>query len=317
MGLSLEAFGQHLRDAVAAAQLREQIAGPQPWHGFWRHRPAENFPPRAIRAPDDFQGGEHLSIACTQTELSAKAQKALVQSWCECLPTLTGVRYVWFQSRTPQALFEAACQMPALEGLYVKWSGIQSLTPLAGNQDLRYLYLGSSPGIPSLEPLTGLSQLRWLQLDNLKLITDLEPLSALRELEGLGFVGAEGKRHMVPTLAPLRELTQLRWLHLGALHVADGSLRPLANLTNLRWLGTGNYFSVDEFAWLAEALPNTTSDWLSAFSDLGQHGIRCPRCKVEGLLLLAGKGRGSICPVCDQAKLADQLARFRPRDVQS
>uniref|UniRef100_Q47H20 Leucine-rich repeat domain-containing protein n=1 Tax=Dechloromonas aromatica (strain RCB) TaxID=159087 RepID=Q47H20_DECAR len=312
MSLSMDEFRKQLQEAVLAAQEQARRAGPQPWHGFWHHRPDENFPPRSVRRPEDYTGGENLAIACTQTELPAKAQKALVHSWCEFLPTLNGVRYLWFQSRTPQELFDAACHIPSLEGLYVKWSGITSLTALPALGGLQALHLGSSPGVTNIDVLGEMHSLRWLELDNLKAITDLSPLASLTDLEGLGFSGAEGKRQTLATLAPLANLTRLRWLHLGAIHVADGSLHPLGKLKALRWIGLGNFFDVSEFAWLAAALPEVTSDWTKPYLDLSHLGIRCKKCRTHAMVMLSGKGRGTICPECDSAKLQKQLAAFLP-----
>lgn len=312
MSLTLDEFRKQLQEALLAAQEQARRAGPQPWHGFWYHRPDEDFPPRSVRRPEDYTGGEHLAIACTQTDLPAKAQKALVQSWCEFLPTLNGVRYLWFQSRTPQELFDAACRIPSLEGLYVKWGGVTSLAALPALERLQALHLGSSPGVTNIDVLGEMSSLRWLELDNLKTITDLSPLATLTALEGLGFSGAEGKRQTLDTLAPLAALTRLRWLHLGAIHVADGSLRPLGKLKALRWIGLGNFFDVSEFAWLAAALPDVTSDWTKPCLDLSHLGIRCKKCRKHAMVMLSGKGRGTICPECDAAKLQKQLAAFQP-----
>ena len=83
MNLSMDEFRKQLQDTLLAAQDQARRAGSQPWHGFWYHRPDEDFPPRSVRRPEDYAGGEHLAIACTQTELPAKAQKALVEAWCE------------------------------------------------------------------------------------------------------------------------------------------------------------------------------------------------------------------------------------------
>lgn len=312
MALSLNEFASQIREEVSAAQAEARRAGPQPWHGYWYHRPEENFPPASLRHPADYGGGENLSIACTQTDLPAKAQKALVQAWCEFLPTLKDVKTLWFQTRTTQELFDAACRMPSLEGLYVKWGGINSLDALSGLPRLHALHLGSSPGVTNIQLLADMSALRWLQLDNLKAITDLAPLSGLTALEGLGFTGAEGKRHTLDTLAPLADLTRLRWLHLGSIHVADGSLRPLGGLKALRWIGMGNFFDVSELAWLATALPETNCDWLKPYKDLADCGIRCKKCREHSLLMLSGKGRGTICPACDANKLEKQLAAFHP-----
>src|SRR5207342_506327 len=120
---------------------------PHPGRSFWAHHPDDRFPPPCIRTPDEADGSDRLSIACTQTELPAKAQRELVQRWCDELPGMTQVRYVWFQSKVPQALFDAACRLPNLEGLFVKWSSIDSLEPLLQPAGLRYVYVGSSPAI--------------------------------------------------------------------------------------------------------------------------------------------------------------------------
>src|SRR4249920_2362713 len=93
-----------LQEALTAARAQP----PHPARSFWAHRPEDHFPPPCVLAPDEADGSDRLSIACTQTELSAKAQKALVQRWCVELPDMTQVRYVWFQSKIPQALFDAA-----------------------------------------------------------------------------------------------------------------------------------------------------------------------------------------------------------------
>src|SRR5689334_775216 len=132
-----------LQDAVQAARAQP----PHPSRSFWYYRPDDGFPPSTIRSPEQYDGSECVSIACTQTALPAKAQKNLVRRWCETLPGMSAVRFVWFQSKVPQELFEAACRMPRLEGLYVKWSSIASIEPLLEPAGLRYLHLGSSPAI--------------------------------------------------------------------------------------------------------------------------------------------------------------------------
>jgi len=49
----------------------------EPWHSYWHHRPTRDFPPKAIRDVEEYTGGERLSLRITQTDLPAKAQKAL------------------------------------------------------------------------------------------------------------------------------------------------------------------------------------------------------------------------------------------------
>ncbi len=142
---------------------------------FWYWKPAARFPPAVITRPKEYDGGDRLCVACTQTDLSAREQRALVNEWCETLPTLKDVRFAWFSSRVSQALFDAACRMPQLEGLYIKWSGIADLSSLEQAQGVRYFHLGQSAKVESIEPLGRCLKLRWL---------GLELLSRIRELDG-------------------------------------------------------------------------------------------------------------------------------------
>lgn len=311
MEISMDEFKRQLKEAVRAEMEEAENAPPQPWHSFWRHQTGNEFPPRTIRSPEDYKQGERVSIACTQTDLSVAAQKNLVRQWCALLPTLDNVKFVWFQSRVSQELFDAACQMPGLEGLYVKWSGIQHLDALQAARGLKYFHLKSSGAVVGIRPLETMVGLKWLELEGIKNVTDLRPLAGLRNLDGLGFVGAEGKRHTVESFKPLAALENLRWLHLGAIHTTDGVLCDLARLKNLRWLGLGNFFDVLEFARLALQLPGASCDWFVPYKDLGKLGIRCKKCKQESMVMLSGKGRGTICPVCDGKRLERQVELFQ------
>lgn len=303
---------QELREFLARriAEVRREIEarGPQPWHGFWsRCAPPA---PRSIVTPEERVEGDTLAVACTQTALPAAAQKRLVRGWCELLPTLAGVRFLYLASRVPQELFDAACRMPALEGLWVKWSAVKDLGAIEQAHRLRHLHLGSSSGITSIEPLTRRVELQHLGLENLKRVTDLAPLAKLRGLRELEFSGAEGQRNEVGTLAPLAALDGLEWLQLGALHVRDGSLRPLAMLTRLRWLGLGNYFAIGELARLAHELPGTRCSWLAPFETFDRSVFPCGRCKAASKVMTSGKGSRLLCPECDARSLAEHVARW-------
>lgn len=303
----MQAFHSKLQDSLGAALDAAYLLPPGPEAGYWSFR--LNPAPPAIHSPDDFVGGDRLCIAHTQTSLSARAQKQLAERWCQALPKLEGVRYIWFTSKVSQDLFEATCEVRGLEGLYVKWSSISSATSLIAARALRYLRIGSSPAITDLTPISRLVQLNWLELDNLKTISDLTPLQALSNLEGLGFTGQEGRRHTVTSFTPLARLSHLRWLHLGSIHTQDNSLRALGALKNLRWLGIGNFFPWQEFAWLSAQLPNAVCPWLTSGDDLGRIGIKCKRCG-SGIMLLSGKGSGKLCPVCNAEAFSVFSANF-------
>ncbi|MBT9487015.1 MAG: leucine-rich repeat domain-containing protein [Rubrivivax sp.] len=281
---------------------------------FWGTLARAGTEPRTIRHPQQFEGGEHLSIACTQTDLPATAQKALVAQWCAVLPSLRGVRVLWLQSKVPQALFDAACQLPGLQSLYLKWNGLQQLDALGQCPTLRHLHLGASGGIVSVAPLQTLPALAWFQIANAHKIGRLDDLAGLQQLEGLAFTGGDSQPATVPSLAPLAGLQRLRWLQLGALRVGDGSLRPLGSLAGLQWLGLPNHFEQAEFAWLSTRLTQTRCDWLAPFARFHRSVFPCPVCRRAGRdfcrVMTSGRGSKLLCPHCDAAALARQVAAF-------
>lgn len=213
--------------------------------GFWRHRPEEGFPPVPIRYVQSYEGGTRLNVSCTQTGLSFYEQEKLVREWLDFLPTLTDVRFLWFSSRVSQALFDAACSIPNLTGLYVKRSGVKRLEALQRLTALRYLYLGSSSKAQSIDCLAALTALRVLGLENLKRIPRLDPVSDLSGLEGLELWGGD-EPWRVETLEPVGRLQDLRYLFLGRVRPADGSLKPLRGLRNLENLKLGRGWSEEE-----------------------------------------------------------------------
>ncbi len=209
--------------------------------GFWRYRPEDGFPPGPIRYTQSYDGSTRLNVSCTQTELSYYEQKKLVGEWCEFLPTLTEVRFLWFSSRVSQPLFDAACSIPNLTGLYVKWSAIKHLDALRDLSGLRYLHVGSSSQIESVDCLAALTTLKVLHLENLKRIQRLDPLAELSGLEGLALWGGD-KPWKVETLKPLGALDGLRYLFLTGLRPTDASLEPLKQLANLENLRLGRWW---------------------------------------------------------------------------
>lgn len=284
----------------------------EPGDGYWYHRPLRNFPPKAVRQPEDYDGGERLSLSITQTELKPAAQRALVRRWCELLPTLGNVRVLWFHSKVSQEMFEAACAMPGLTGLYVKWGSIVSLAPLVALRRLSHFHLGGAPSAEPLEALAGLPDLVDLELGNVRAAGDLRFLHALPQLRALSVTGDtnSGKDLKIDTLAPIAGLVRLERLVLRAVQVADGSLAPLAGLPSLKHLVLGNGFPRDEFARLAGRRPDLASESLLPVTGPFQ-GFGCKRCKEKSLYLPAGKGLPWLCGHCDRAKLDRHIAAFQ------
>jgi hypothetical protein len=183
--------------------------------------------------PEELTESQRISVACTQTGLSASKQRALVRRWCQLLPTLANVRTLLLTTRVPQILFDAVCQMPYLEDLWIKWSGITNIEPIQRLTTLRYFHLGSSTALRSIHPLTKMSELKWLGLENLKRIDNIEPVGSLTELEGLTLEGGMWTTWKVRSLMPLSSLENLRYLSLAGLRSDDRTLAPLFSLRRL------------------------------------------------------------------------------------
>lgn len=136
-------------------------------------------------------------------------------------------------SRVPQALFDAACRVDDLEGLWIKHSGIRSLEALGQANALRYFHLGSSTALESIAPLQSCTSLRGLGLENIKRISRLDELRSLQSLEELSVQGSTWTTQRVETLEPLGALSELRYLSIINLRAADKTLRPLFSLRKL------------------------------------------------------------------------------------
>lgn len=306
MNEDFDAFRRMLREHVLLASETFE-----PWQSFWYHRPTRNFPPPPIRDPAQWHGGARLALACTQTDLKPAAQKKLVADWCERLPTLGEVKFLWLQSRCPQELFAAACAMPGLDGLYVKWGPLTDLTPIAARRTLRYLHLGSAPALAPLDALAALRSLEWLELANIRALAQLDFLRALPQLRGLGLAGdGNSIKYVYPaTLAPLLTLRELEWLSLTTLGVRDESLAPLAALPKLRHLNLGNSFRLEEIAGLAGRRPDIDCPLFVAHGEPA-NWTSCKRCKEKSMVMLIGKGKPWLCMHCDATRLARHVEEF-------
>jgi len=300
-------FFQGIKAEIAARSLEIH-----PWQSYWVHRPALNFPPPSHQDPADFDGGERLSLACTQTNASASQQKKWVAAWCEKLPSCDSVKTLWFQTKVTQALFEAACQMPHLESLYIKWGALRSLEPLLQLKQLRHLHLGSAP---SAEPIAVLSQLTTLvdlEIENNPGVSDLRFLEPLTALESLSISGQRNslKKVKIKSLAPLARLKQLKRLMLTTLILEEPSLDALTDLPKLKYLLLSNQFEMAEIARLAALLPEVDCDLFAPVSEVYQ-GILCKTCKQSTtMVMLTGKGKPWRCLNCQPAQIEAHRSQF-------
>lgn len=282
----------------------------QPSHSFWYHRPTKDFPPKSIRYPSDYDGSDRINIVCTQTELKPTEQKKLVQSWCELLPSLNKVEYIWFSSRTTQELFDAVCEMKSLKGLYIKWSGVKSIERIAKAQRLKYLHIGSSPSLSPLDPLHELPRLEWLELENIRACSDLTFTKNLTNLKGLSIAGDGNsiKYLKAKTLEPLTALQELYWLSLGAFMVEKDGLLPLSKLRKLKYLVLSNRYKMEDVAALAGSRPDIECPLFDPIS--GPYDIACKKCGERKLMLPTGKGKPWMCESCDSGRIEKHIKEF-------
>ena len=283
----------------------------QPWQSYWYYRPTKGFPPKVIQYPREYGGTERLNLACTQTDLSSSKQKKLVQEWCEVLPTLENLRFLWFSSRVSQPLFEAACEIKNLVGLYIKWSGIKSIGSITKLKNLQFLHIGSSPSIAPLDPLTRLPGLEWLELENIRATSNLSFLSTMTNLRGL-LIGGDSNsiKYLRPdSLAPLENLQKVYWLSLPTLVPKDGLLTPLAKMRSLKHLILSNKYKMEEVARLAGARPDIDCTLFNPVSEVLGY-FTCKKCGKNQMILPTGKGMPLLCTICDAERINKHINAF-------
>ena len=234
--------------------------------GFWGWNERREWPPKHITYFEDYQPSETLSLEITQLDrVSYYRQTKIVEQWCAELPNLNEVKYLWFFSRVTQKMFDAACNMPNLEGLYIKWSGIKNIDAFHIPKKLRHLWLGSSSQVESIDVLGELDSLITLELQQLNKISDFSALSKLTRLEGLGIDGSIWTAQKIDTLKPLANLRDLKYLTLINTRIKDKSFDPLLNLTELIRFDSSWNYPESEFEKL-KALPklkygNVETSW--------------------------------------------------------
>jgi Leucine-rich repeat (LRR) protein len=211
--------------------------------GYWNWPRAEKRIPEHITHFEDYRPGEVLVLNITQLDqVSSYHQNKIVEGWCRELPSLEGVKQLWFVSRVNQKMFDAACSMPDLESLFIKWSGIKSIEALRPAKSLRHLHLGSSSQVESIQVLGELEGLITLDLEQLNRISDFSAIASLTSLEGLGIDGSIWTAQKIDTLEPLANLRNLKYLTLTNTKIQDKSFDPLLGLNELvRFNSSWNY----------------------------------------------------------------------------
>ena len=222
-------------------------------YGYWPSRQLCGQNPAPIRHPDEYTGSDVVNVACTQTGLSPREQRNLVDAWCSLLPELP-LKTVLFCSKVSQKLFEAAVANPKLEALSLKWSSVESIGALAEHPALTALYVGDSPSLTGLDHLSSLPKLQHLFVQGVRDAADLTFAGKLLNLVEFGLSGGS-KPLRVDSLEPLQALHSLAILWLVRVRPVSGGLEPLHRLARLRSFRTSLNLQSDEVVALRNAVP--------------------------------------------------------------
>jgi len=122
---------------------------------------------------------------------------------------------------------------------------------------LEELSLNAVSGFDDLTPISSLSNLKALNLDLLRRVKNFSPLFSLKHLKFLRIIGNFDFNQPINDLHFVIGLQRLEYLVLNDVRIIEkeNAASPLAYLKSLLYLGLpGNAFSVDEYAFIAEAL---------------------------------------------------------------
>lgn len=227
-------------------------------NGVWLFNEKADWEQKTINFPEEYRGEKRINLSFTQLTAARtyKEEKIIIKRWCDFLPSMKELNYLYLGTRTTQQIFDSICKMNFLEGLYIKWSNITSISNIDGLTKLKHIHIGNSPKISDLSPLQKLHNLKTLEIEYKKELNDLSLIGKMTNLEGLGIHGTLWKTQNVTSLKPLSNLTKLKYLTLYGTKILDQSLEPLSGLKNLQRIWVAPYYRMPEYENLYKALPN-------------------------------------------------------------
>lgn len=265
--------------------------------------------PRAVAFPEEPVDGDALSLSWDLGAVSESEKKKVTKAWVARLPTLKHLKRLSLWTHVTQPVFDAACELPQLEVLRIKWSNVQDLGAISTLKNLWALSIGSSTKVRSIEPIAQLQQLTLLELENFKSISDFSPLTRLKALRSLSITGSMWSQQAIGSLEPFAAMTWLTYLALDTSSVS--SLKPLGRLVGLQELGLGGRLPYEEYAWLSARLPTTECRWFQPYYELAGSGYSlCKACHRDSMVMLTGRGKPILCKHCDAQKVAKHTEQF-------
>ena len=215
--------------------------------GFWYYKPETNFPPKGIDSIENYQQTERLNLFFTD--------KNQAKVWCENLPKLEQVTFLWVSCNVTQELFNSICQMKNLIGLNIERNTVVEISELSKLNKLKYLRLANFVKIENINSLEHLSELKILSLENLKRITNFEVLGNLKLLEGLSIDGSMYRKQKINNIEFISNLKELKYLMFINTTMDNENFDSILNLMKLETFYSSLNYPNSEFEKL-NALPN-------------------------------------------------------------
>jgi hypothetical protein len=209
----------------------------------------------------DYAGEKDLAVCCTQLDsaYTVKNRKRILSEWCDFLKNNPAAfQSLYFGSRVPQELFDAACCQKNLETLYIKWGAYHDISALQNLEHIKHLGIGSGAGVENIEALGGLENLVVLWIENFQKIRDYSVLKKLSNLEELNLTGdgLSPQYIHIDDLDFLREMPALRHLYITTVRLSSHSFLPVTHLARLQFLTLPSHRDVKkDYSRIISALP--------------------------------------------------------------
>lgn len=216
--------------------------------GFWCVPENNGINYKTVTELKHYKPTKKLRLHITQLDSkTAHQQKKLIQSWCEFLPSIEGLEFIWLPSRVNQQIFDAICQIKGLKGLWINWSGIKHIDRITELQSLEHFHLGSSGQVESIGCLSRMTSLSTLELEQLNKINDFSPLSELTQLEGLAIDGSMWTAQKINDLKFIESLKNLKYFSMMNSRLKVKNFDPKLQLPNLARFSSSWNYSESEF----------------------------------------------------------------------